>query len=265
MTRTLLVLLALLLTGAAHAAPRCADCTAGGGTYHTVAPPGWDGKSKLRLLLFLHGWMMEGGDITADPAIRIPAGKLGYLLVAPDGLLRSWAHTGSPSQARDEIAFLRAVVADAKSRWPIDPRTVVAAGFSQGGSMVWDLACYAAADFTAFLPFSGGFWEPLPKACTSGPVDLRHVHGTDDPTVPMAGRPLFGPYRQGDIRTGFTLWTTEDRCTGTPVPLKETGGLTCETWTGCANHRRLQLCTRPGGHRLWATDIATSLRWAATR
>lgn len=260
--RTLLVL-ALLLAVAlpARAAAPCGACQAAGGTYQAVAPPGWDGRSRLRLLVFLHGWMMEGADITDNAGIRAAAGRLGFLLVAPDGLLRSWAHGGSPSQARDDVAFLRGVLADVKARWPIDPRVVVAGGFSQGGSMVWDLACYAAHDFTAFLPLSGGFWEPMPPACASGTVSLRHVHGRDDPVVPMSGRALFGPYRQGDIREGFRRWVAEDRCTGRPVRLAERGGLDCESWGGCAGGRRLQLCLRPGAHTLRAQDVEDGLRW----
>jgi polyhydroxybutyrate depolymerase len=259
--RALLVIAALFCA----AAGPCADCTAAGGTYHTVAPPGWDGKSKLGLLLFLHGWMTEGLDITGDPDIAAAAGKMGFLLVAPDGLMKSWAPTGAPSQARDDIAFLRAVVRDVEARWPIDRGRVVAAGFSLGASMVWDLACYDAGDFTAFLPFSGGFWRPLPKACRSGPVDLRHVHGTDDHTMPMAGRHLFGPFWQGDIRAGFRDWVAEDRCRGKPVALKDWAGLTCETWTGCAGGRRLQLCVRAGGHQMWQGDVLAGLRWAVAR
>lgn len=260
--RSLVAALLLLVSVSAQAAAPCADCTAAGGTYHTAAPPGWNGRTKLRLLLFLHGWMMEGGDIIEDHGITDAAARHGFLLVAPDGLLRSWAHAGSPSQARDDVAFLRAVVADVKTRWPIDPRGVVAAGFSQGGSMVWDLACHAAGDFTAFLPFSGGFWEPLPPACTSGTVDLRHVHGREDGTVPLAGRALFGPFRQGDIIRGFDIWAATDRCRAVPVVLRQSDGLECRTWTGCAGAHRLQLCLRSGGHALFAPDIDSGLRWA---
>ncbi len=248
----------------ARAAP-CTVCTAAGGSYQAVTPPGWDGKSRLRLLVFLHGFMMEGADIAGDGTIREAAARMNFLLVAPDGLLRSWSHGGSPSQARDDVAFLRGVVADVKARWPIDQRAVVAAGFSQGASMVWDLACYDAADFTAFLPFSGGFWEPMPRACASGAVELRHVHGRDDPVVPLAGRALFGPYRQGDIRRGFEVWLAEDGCRGQPLVLKDWAGLDCESWSGCASGRRLQLCRRAGGHLMWQGDLLAGLRWAVGR
>lgn len=247
--------------GAPGGGAPCTSCAAGGGSYEAVAPPGWDGRSRLRLLVFLHGFMMEGADITGDASIREAAGRLGFLLVAPNGLLRSWSHAGSPSQARDDLGFLHAVLEDVKARWPIDGRSVVAAGFSQGASMVWDLACHAAGDYTAFLPFSGGFWEPLPRACGSGPVELRHVHGRDDRTVPLAGRALFGPYRQGDIGRGFGVWLAEDGCRAPPVHLTDWAGLDCESWS-CAGRRRLQLCLRAGGHRMWRGDVLAGLRWA---
>ena len=117
----------------------------------------------------------------------------------------------------------------------------------------------------AFLPFSGGFWEPVPRSCASGPVELRHVHGRDDPIVPMAGRPLFGPYRQGDIERGFKVWVAEDGCRGKPLVLKDWAGLACESWSGCTANRRLQLCRRGGGHRMWQGDLLAGLRWAVER
>lgn len=262
--RALLLLALLLAAAGARAEGRCDPCTVAGGTYRALAPAGWDGKRPLGLLVFLHGWMQEGGDIVGDRGIAAAARMQGFLLVAPDGLLRTWAHQGAPSRARDEIAFLRAVVADAKARWPIETRRVVAAGFSQGGSMVWDLACRAPEGFTAFLPFSGGFWEPIPERC-AGAVDLRHVHGLDDRTVPMAGRAVVGSFRQADIRAGFARWVSADGCGGRPVVLREGRDLTCESWSGCNGGHRLQLCTRPGGHRMWEADIIAGLRWAAGR
>jgi polyhydroxybutyrate depolymerase len=260
----LLAALLLLCASLPAAAAPCTTCTAAGGTYQAVSPPGWNGRTPLRLLVFLHGFMMEGADITEDATIRAAAARLNFLLIAPNGLMRSWSHAGSPSQARDDLAFLHAVLADAKSRWPIDPRAIVAAGFSQGASMVWDLACRAAPDYTAFLPFSGGFWEPMPQSCTSGPVDLRHVHGRDDPVVPLAGRALFGPYRQGDITRGFDVWRTENRCPAPPVALKDWAGLECESYA-CASNHRLQLCRRPGGHRMVQGDLLAGLHWAIAR
>lgn len=236
-------------------------CVVDGGSYQVRKPGGEDGAEPMPLLLFLHGYRGSAAAVLSDPAIAPVAARAGMLLVAPEGRNATWSHVGSPSRARDDVAFLRAVVADVKRRWPVDPRLVVAAGFSQGGSMVWDLACYGAAGFTAFLPFSGGFWEPLPTSCPAGPVNLRHVHGTADPVVPMTGRTIRNVFRQGDVLRGMAVWRRVDRCHEHPDRTDRAEGLTCETWSSCAEGT-LQLCLYPGGHDMEAAWLVEGLAWA---
>jgi len=263
--RSLPLMLALLApAGAAMGATPCSGdspCEVADGRYYAAAPQGWDGRAKLPLLMFLHGWQGSGADIMTNADLVAAVNGAGALLIAPDGRDRTWSHVGSPSQARDDVAFLRAVLADARARWPVDPAMVVASGFSQGGSMVWDLACYAADAFTAFLPLSGGFWEPLPSACRSGPVNLRHIHGRADDVVPMTGRMILGRFRQGDIMRGMTVWRAEDGCAAAPEH-DATAGFDCETWTHCASGCVLQLCTHPEGHMFEPTWIVEGLAWA---
>ncbi len=247
--------------GIAGAAEPCDPCRLpGGGTYRVLAPPAWDGHAKLPVLMFLHGYTSEGADIVGDQQVAGPAGKLGFLLVAPDGLNRTWSHQGSPSQARDDRAFLQNVLAEVKRHYPVDARLIVLGGFSQGASMVWDMACFAPLGFTAFLPFAGGFWERMPTACTA-PVNLRHVHGAADPMVPLAGRAILDRWRQADIARGFDIWRETNRCTAPPERPAQSGGLACEVWS-CSTRHTLQLCLHPGGHEMAAGWVEEGLRWA---
>lgn len=259
----ILPLLALSLSAApALALPACDPCTIDGGTYRAMAPPQWNGRDRLPVLLFLHGWRASGSDMVSDETITGPATELGFLLIAPDGAGGSWSFAGAPSGGRDDISFLRAVLADVRQRWPIDEANVVAAGFSIGGSMVWELACHGADAFTAFLPFSGGFWEPLPEACPTGPVNLRHVHGRTDATVPLAGRVIGGRWRQGDIVKGFVVWLADDRCRPEPDRHQHDGELDCEVWSTCGSGRSLQLCLHPRDHMIDPAWLEEGLRWA---
>jgi polyhydroxybutyrate depolymerase len=253
----------------ALAADRCEPCRLSAGTYHVSAPPGWDGHSKLRLLLFLHGWRQTGSQITGDANIAGVANRLGFLLVAPDGAEgrhgTGWGHVGSPETTRDDLAFLLDVVRDAERRWPVDLDTVVAGGFSQGGSMVWDLACYRARYFTAFIPFSGGFWQPMPDACSSGAVALRHTHGLHDQMVPLTGRTILdGKFKQADIFGGLSRWRAEDRCQEEPDRMTDEAGLTCNRWTQCAAAGEVELCLHDGDHSMVAPWLDASLRWAVS-
>jgi len=249
---------------AAGAEDPCDPCRLpGGGTYRVQEPPGWDGHARLPVLMFLHGYRGEGADILADPTVTGPAGALGFLLVAPDGLNRTWSHQGSPSQARDDRIYLHSVLAEVKQHFPVDSRLIVLGGFSQGASMVWDMACFAPLGFTAFLPFSGGFWERMPTACTA-PVNLRHVHGTADTTVPLAGRPVGRHWRQADIERGFVIWRETDHCTAPPERQERAGGLECEVWL-CHTRRTLEMCLHGGGHEMQADWVEDGLRWARSQ
>jgi polyhydroxybutyrate depolymerase len=256
-----LAVTALVASGSARAA---GDYAVANGTYRVVEPPGWDGKSPVPLVLYLHGYGQSSGDIVGDADLVAAVTSLGALLVVPDGLNRGWSHVGAPRRDRDDLGFLHAVVADAEARFPIDRAKVYATGFSIGGSMVWDLACHAAQGFAAFLPVSGAFWLPYPTQCESGPVTLRHVHGLSDTTVPMAGRTIRGRFTQGDVRKGWEILRETDRCAVEPDHAAKEGYLDCETWSSCAGGHQLSLCLHSDGHDMAPAYLHGGLVWAMT-
>jgi polyhydroxybutyrate depolymerase len=262
------VLLILALSLATLGPSRAAEPYAvADGTYRAVEPAGWDAAAPLPLLLYLHGYGQSSAEILDDrPLVEAVTGA-GALLVVPDGLRHAWSFRGAPSAARDDLAFLLAVLEDAERRWPIDRSRIVAAGFSIGGSMVWELACHAPQGFRAFLPVAGAFWLPYPEACEGGPIDLRHIHGLSDTTVPMAGRTIRQRFRQGDVLAGFAILRTLDQCGAEPDaedppdPADEAAPR-CKSWTRCASGRRLQLCLHPDGHEIDPAWLRQGLAWA---
>lgn len=234
------------------------------GTYRAVTPTGWDGRRKLPLVLYIHGYGQSSADVTDDQALVEAVTGSSAMLIVPDGLDRRWSFAGSPSQgARDEIAFLRAVLTDAERRWPIDESRVIAAGFSIGGSVVWDLACHAGEGFAAFLPVSGDFWLPYPQGCESGPVNLRHIHGMNDQTVPMGGRPLRGGrFTQGDIGKSLAILQQTDGCGAEADHIEQQRELKCWIWSSCASGKRLELCLHSDGHMMKAQWLRDGIAWA---
>jgi polyhydroxybutyrate depolymerase len=256
----------VLFVLAAHAAPLRGESglyELTSGTYRVAVPPGWDGKSRLPLLLYMHGYSQTSADVMGDGELVAAVVGSGVLLVVPDGLDRTWSHVGSPSHARDDLAFLHAVVADARKRWPVDPARIVASGFSQGASMMWDLACHAADGFAAFLPISGDFWLPYPASCDSGPVNLRHIHGMNDTMVPMEGRPIRGGrFIQGDIGKSMAILRQTDRCGEEADRIEQQGELKCWIWSSCASGRRLELCLHGDGHLLNPQFLRDGMDWA---
>ena len=253
-----------LLAAAARAEPLLV--TLPDGTYRAVTPPGWDGKRPLPLVLYMHGYREDSAMVTGDAALVASATSLGALFVAPDGVDKGWSLTGGPHNKRDDIAFLHAVVADAERRWPVDRARVFAAGFSVGGSMVWDLACHGAAGFAAFLPFSGDFWTPYPAHCDTGAFDLRHTHAVNDHTFPMEGRSLFGGrFSQGDVHKGFAILEATDACAAEPDRETRDGDLDCQSWTRCKSGKQLEMCLHHGDHQIQPDWLHRSIEWAMRR
>lgn len=264
MWRSLAALVLVVLASTARAEPELITLT--DGTYRAVTPTGWDGKRTLPLVLYLHGYREDSAKIVDNAELVAAVTGVGALLIVADGLDKSWSHNGAPSHKRDDIAFLHAVVANAEKRWPVDKARVFAAGFSIGGSMVWDLACHGANGFAAFLPFSGDFWMPYPDHCDTGPVELRHTHAVNDHTFPMAGRPLFGGrFHQGDIHKSFEIIEATDDCTAEPDLIGRDGELDCESWTTCKSSKQLEMCLHNGDHQIQPDWLHRSLLWALKR
>ena len=192
------------------------------------------------------------------------------LLIAPQGQTdwrgpRSWSFPGKAIEnGRDDFAFVRRVVDDAQQHWPIDKTHLLASGFSVGASMTWYIACRMPQQFAGFAPIAGAFWVPEPETCEGGPVNIRHVHGTDDGTVPMKGRILRnGTLRQGDVMHGISTWRRINGCSEEPNDHTTSGELTCRTWRSgsCTSGRAVELCLHSGGHDYKAAWVLDGMRW----
>ena len=242
-----LLLSALLLSAwAARADPCPADgCAVATGRYRIVLPPPTAGR--VGAIVYFHGYRGSAAETLADEGLVAVARRLGVALIAPDGQGGAWSFPGSPARHRDEFTFVGQVLDDVVARFPVDPGRLLASGFSQGGSMVWSLACRMPRRFAAFAPIAGAFWEPLPETCERPRPPLIHVHGTADGTVPLAGRALRSGARQGDIFRSLAVLAPSGCTAGWGVGAVSSG-LTCRVASTCAGAARLELCLHGGGH-----------------
>lgn len=87
---------------------------------------------------------------------------------------------------RDEIRVLRQVLADVAERYGTDPRPTLVAGLGHGGSLVWQLACYAPNLTELYAPIGGAFWRNVPRNCKSG-ARLVHTHERQSVFWPLNG------------------------------------------------------------------------------
>lgn len=221
------------------------DCLVEDGHYRIRMPAG----EPEGAIVFAHGYRgTDRGTMQNRNLVRL-AERLNVALVAIKSADDDWTIPGAPQdgkrKGRDEVAYVGRVVEDAVERFGLDPERFVAAGFSAGGMLVWNLACHDSTRFRAFVPLSGTFWQPEPVSCTAPPANIIHYHGTTDRIVPMAGRQIASTH-QGDVPKVFEMYRTYGGYTD-PTESEPLEGLSCRGETN-PEGARLELCTFEGGH-----------------
>ena len=252
-------------------AQTCGDadtpCEIESGTYH-IALPSVEPRGAV---LLLHGGGGRGRGLLNTNMAR-QALERGFIFVAPNGehpkarFPNNWAvRADNFGHEKDDIAFLGDVMDHVAETHGVSRSRMLLAGFSRGGSMVWDVACFAPDTARAYAPSAGAFWDTLPENC-NGPVDLFHTHGWNDRTVPLEGRPVLGgTTAQGDVWESLRILRTNNGCTARqPSRSVVEDGNWFKHWDDCQSGR-IDLMLHPGGHGSpsgWAPRV---LDWFETR
>jgi polyhydroxybutyrate depolymerase len=229
-------------------------------------------RGLLPVLVLLHGRE------TTPAVVARRSGMLGprpAIVVLPAGYGRSWNAGECCSVARsrsiDDVAFLSALVGQVLHDQPTaDPHAVYLAGFSNGGRMVYRMACERPGLFTAVAAVEAVSVYPCPVVHV--PVSMLVVALTRDPLLRIT--PAAPPLRmegnlQPSVQGVVAGWRGLDGCIR--VASQQTGTLTRERWSGCRAGVTVGLdLYRGGGHRWPAgspptTPSAASELWAFFR
>jgi polyhydroxybutyrate depolymerase len=154
-----------------------------------------DGK-HYPLLVVLHGFGAGGFVQTAYFGVGgLPAADEA-LLIAPDGTpdnsgKQFWnadpACCDFNGKNPDDVAYIGGLIDDITNEWPVDPGQVFILGHSNGGYMAYRMACERADAIAAIASLAGNA-ASMPASCTpSQKVNVVHLHGTLDATVPYTG------------------------------------------------------------------------------
>ena len=249
----------LVAASSAMACGAGTDCVIGDRTYRIVLPDGYDGKGGIGAVIFIHGYRGTAAAEMKNAALTSLASELGiaYAAAQADGPEWNIPHVpGGPAPGVDELAYFDALANDLVARFAVDRSRIVVAGFSSGAMMTWHLACYRGNGFAGFVANSGTFWAPVPETCPTGPVNLIHYHGRQDPVVPLAGRQIKDT-RQGNVFEAIDMM----RRLGDYRAVAEDNppGLDCSRWDDAERHR-LELCLFDGGHTVKRANLERALR-----
>ena len=242
-------------------------CTLPDGTYHVVLPE--NAGPATPAVVVLHGFGGSGEGTLRNSGMVTAMLARGYAVIAPDGQPRegrqglSWDfHPDRPAR-RDEAAFVRAVADDAAARFGLDRDDMLLSGFSIGGSMTSYIACAAPESFRAYAPVAGSFWRPHPTVC-AGAVDVFHIHGWQDGTVPLEGRVLGSGFAPGDVFHAMQIWREANGCRLQPDTHAREDEIQIRSWTTCESGARLDFALHPGGHSVPNGWARLALDWFET-
>ncbi len=152
--------------------------------YLLHVPPGGALK-KFPLVILLHGSGQNGESIREIARMDSLADARQFVVAYPNGLENDWNAgncCGSAQSANvDDIAFIRAVIADESKKSRLDPLRVYIGGFSDGARMAYRAGCEMSAQIAAIAVVSGSLVKE--NCAPSRAVPLVAFHGTADGSV----------------------------------------------------------------------------------
>ena len=218
-------------------------------SYRLFVPQGLAPGKHAPLVIAMHGGLGTGDIFAKQTGFDAAAQRHGFFVAYPDGLGKVFnaGRCCGNAQAND-VAFVRALVADLKTRLPIDAKRVYGMGFSNGAMLAHRMACEAPEVFAAIAPVSGGI---MVDSCPSKtPVSALLIQGRLDKRIPWDGGAFDGTQRPSMAAVVQSI-ATRGQCVSAVQVLSDTS--TAQCWSrACAGGVQLQWCGLPKVGHQWA-------------
>ena len=218
--------------------------TAGGlkRSYEVIAPVSGLPKSAPVIVMLSGYGATASSEITRDQLVPYASSDQAEI-VYPVAVQQSWNAVDCCGYAQahnvGDLAFMKALVP------AVDPghaRPVYVVGYSNGARLAYLVACTDPGLFDAYAAVKGG---PSPSCMPAKPVTIAQLASLDDPE--SAYKP--GAETSKDpiaVTTLVARLRGTDQCTAKPV-MTQSGSVTVDTWSGCADGTRLAFATWTGG------------------
>ncbi|MGH7923255.1 MAG: alpha/beta hydrolase family esterase [Candidatus Binatus sp.] len=237
-------------------------------TFIVHVPPRFDGKSKVPVVIMLHGAGGSGEGAMAEAGWAAKADREGFVAVFPDGspprpmvparfLLnpRLW-NDGSGRAIGvdhvDDIGFISAMIDFLEARYAADPSRIYCTGFSNGASMTFSVGLNLSNRIAAIAPVSGHLWYHEKQLAY--PVPLLFIIGTDDPLNPIAGGNVRLPWGKTEdvppIEDSLKEWERMLGC-GPEVRTSRGNGVLEITYDQCARGGEVEYDRVKGLGHVW--------------
>ncbi|OLP17208.1 hypothetical protein BST81_17835 [Leptolyngbya sp. 'hensonii'] len=238
-------------------------------TYRIHLPPRYDDKTRLPLVIVLHGFGGNGRNGLEQGKWIEKSEREGFLVVGPEGVLkqpgqresflrnpRSW-NSGpkeTPAAVRqvDDVGFMRALIDHLLATGWVDENRIYVTGFSNGAAMTFRVGLELSDRIAAIAPVSNTLLvqpQPLQR-----PVSLLLLFGTADPINPMTGGQVT---RSGQTITrpaaidSWKTWAQLLQCPAEPQIIYDRDGVKGRAFRPCTADAEALFYTVEGMGHVW--------------
>jgi hypothetical protein len=204
-------------------------------SYALRIPPNYDNNQPYRLILGFHGATNSSADVAPGYFGLWDMAEGSAIFAAPDGIDGLWQADADTTMVSDLLEQLKADLC-------IDTSRITIEGFSQGGAMVWTLACALPGTFNVAVVHSGG-GLPMPQTCE--PIPFFSALGNDGSGQGMSS----------------DFFAMTNGCMVETMPMPPTGGHVCTDYEGCSAGHPTRWCDYDGGHTASHVDPGESESW----
>ncbi len=164
-------------------------------TFAYYIPPQLPPNAPVVLVFHGSGMTGEGMRSATERSFDQLADRKGFLLVYPNGYQNTWndcrkaVNLPAKIDGVDDVSFVRALIAQLRADYSIDPARVYAMGFSNGAHFVYRLAVEAPDALAAVAAISANFSTDENSDCrpVGKPIPIMILLGTADPLNPYHG------------------------------------------------------------------------------
>lgn len=199
---------------------------AGHSRVYTVEALGDPHRALRPILVELHGTGTDVRDGLKNrffPNFTTVSNIDPVIVVRPQGANRGWdvlparfedwrRLSGTDGVQVDDIAFLRAVLADVIAKDGGDPRRVFLYGISVGGQMAIRVACELAGEFRAVAAMLATGLTSQLEECATQPIPILLMASKTDPSIPYGGFKIDERYSRAGAEDTVASFVRRNGC-----------------------------------------------------
>lgn len=232
-------------------------------TWRIFVPSSNNTDSPMPLVFNFHGTSSNPEEISALNQLEVLAEQETFIVVAPQAAFsyepegpKTW-NVEQLNSPYNDIAFVKALIAQLQQDYSIDTRRIYATGFSGGARMSSRLACDMADTFAAVAPIAGVRYGE--NCAPVKPMPVITYHGTQDPVNHYTHKTDSPRYWREGVEPAIDGWVSHNQCQSAKTKTLQPG-LTKTTWSACHDDVNVVFIrSLQGGHTWPGSPMAKQL------